>query len=62
MNDERSNQLKSAPAWWWRDKDFLEQLGGLNVHQAAYHYELGVDTMYTRERVLPPATSHCQRF
>jgi len=41
MNDERDNQLKSAPHWWWREKEFLEQLGGLTVRQAAYRYELG---------------------
>lgn len=41
MNDERDNQQKSAPAWWWRDKDFLEQFSEPIFSLAAYRYELG---------------------
>lgn len=53
MNEERDNQLKSAPPRWWQDKNFLEQLGGLTVHQAAYHYELGRRYQIYQNKNLP---------
>jgi len=41
IKDDRKDHYKSDYPWWWRDKGFVEDLGGLIVRHTAYCYELG---------------------
>ena len=39
--DRRGESQQTTHPWWWRDKGFVGDLGGLIVRHAAYCYELG---------------------
>jgi hypothetical protein len=39
--DEQGESHQTAYPWWWREKNFVENLGGLIVRHPAYCYELG---------------------
>lgn len=41
ITDVRKDHYKSDYPWWWRDKGFMEELGGRIVRHPAYCYELG---------------------